>query len=48
MSECTAVREGDELSECVGTFGATEEGCVSNLLMADLDLGCDSDRNPWC
>ena len=46
MSECTAVREGDELSEGVGTFWATEEGSVSNLLMTGLDLGCDSERNP--
>lgn len=31
MQECASVREGDELRECVGSFGAAEETCVSAL-----------------
>lgn len=31
MQECTSIREGDELRECVWSFRAAEETCVSAL-----------------
>jgi hypothetical protein len=31
VQECASVREGDELRECVWSFGAAEETCVSTL-----------------
>lgn len=39
MGVGTAVAEGDELGECVGAFGAAEEGCVAALSGGDVGGG---------
>lgn len=36
MGEGAAIRQGDKLSECVRTFWAAKEGCMSDLLVIEL------------